>query len=121
MLGFATAIAALCAVSEGKLRMRRRAVAALCAHKQEGLQQLKSDPDEMLRGMGLSPSAALPCSCCFMQYAAAILRNILPLFAVGQHHAVPTTLHICLLWVQLQQLCNSCTHLQVVQPQQSQH
>ena len=38
------------AVPEGKLRMRRKAVAALAAHKQEGLQQLKDDPDEMLRG-----------------------------------------------------------------------
>ncbi len=38
------------AVPEGKLRMRRKAVAALHAHRQEGLQQLKDDPDEMLRG-----------------------------------------------------------------------
>jgi len=38
------------AVPEGKLRMRRKAVIALAAHKQEGLQQLKDDPDEMLRG-----------------------------------------------------------------------
>ena len=38
------------AVPEGKLRMRRKAVTALAAHKQEGLQQLKDDPDEMLRG-----------------------------------------------------------------------
>ena len=39
------------AVPEGKLRMRRKAVIALAAHKQEGLQQLKDDPDEMLRGL----------------------------------------------------------------------
>ena len=38
------------AVPEGKLRMRRKAVIALAAHKQEGLHQLKDDPDEMLRG-----------------------------------------------------------------------
>lgn len=30
--------------------MRRRAVLALEAHKEEGLQQLRDDPDEMLRG-----------------------------------------------------------------------
>lgn len=43
-------VSMVCAVPEGKLRMRRKAVAALAAHKQEGLQQLKDDPDEMLRG-----------------------------------------------------------------------
>ena len=42
--------------------MRRRAVAALTAHKQDGLQQLKCDPDEMLRGIGPSSSAVLLCS-----------------------------------------------------------
>ncbi len=41
------------AVPEGKLRMRRKAVIALAAHKQEGLQQLKDDPDEMLRGQAM--------------------------------------------------------------------
>lgn len=40
----------MAAVPEGKVRMRRKAVAALAAHKQEGLHQLKDDPDEMLRG-----------------------------------------------------------------------
>ena len=48
------------AVPEGKVRMRRKAVAALSAHKQEGLHQLKDDPDEMLRGKLLPIVSCLP-------------------------------------------------------------
>ena len=47
------------AVPEGKLRMRRKAVTALAAHKQEGLHQLKDDPDEMLRGQAQCTPAFL--------------------------------------------------------------
>lgn len=96
--------------------MRRRAVAALCAHKQEGLQQLKSDPDEMLRGMRLSPSAALPCSLCFMQYTAANLHNILPLFAVGASCSTHNIVHLFAVGT-----ATVVLHLQVIQPQQTQH
>lgn len=47
---------------EGKLRMRRWAVHALEVHKEDGLQQLKDDPDEMLRG-AVPLTAALRCCC----------------------------------------------------------
>ena len=39
--------------------MRRKAVAALSAHKQEGLHQLKDDPDEMLRGLSCTYTSFL--------------------------------------------------------------
>ncbi|DBA74298.1 TPA: Son of sevenless 1, variant 2 [Trebouxia sp. C0004] len=54
MLPWIMRITRLNTVPEGKLRMRRKAVIALAAHKQEGLQQLKDDPDEMLRGVDWS-------------------------------------------------------------------
>ncbi|KAL0021928.1 hypothetical protein WJX79_007439 [Trebouxia sp. C0005] len=54
MLPWIMRITSLNTVPEGKLRMRRKAVIALAAHKQEGLQQLKDDPDEMLRGVDWS-------------------------------------------------------------------
>ena len=97
--------------------MRRRAVAALTAHKQEGLQQLKSDPDEMLRGSGLSFSAALPCS--FVLRALRNCQKILHLFAVG----TSTALNIVLRLLHGVIFCWSAVvlHLQVIQPEESQH
>lgn len=58
--------------------MRRRAVAALTAHKQEGLQQLKNDPDEMLRGVSFKVS----------QYCCHALKMI-PSFMAMRFMQVP--------------------------------
>lgn len=40
------------AVSEGKQRMRKRAVHALNSHTAKSIDNLKKDEDEMLRGTG---------------------------------------------------------------------
>lgn len=45
------------AVSEGKQRMRRRAVHALNSHTLRSIENLKKDEDEMLRGM--APTSGL--------------------------------------------------------------
>lgn len=46
------------AVSDGKQRMRKRTVEALCSHTDAAIDNLKNDEDEMLRGESVRCTAS---------------------------------------------------------------